>query len=62
MDKICFIVAIIGVFAGMIGCGYAMSQLLRAIGLPSSVQLISCMITLIFVGYRFNRFETIIKR
>ncbi len=62
LDKICFIVALIGMFAGMIACSYGVYRLLGLINAPDSVQLISCIITAPLVGYCFNRFETIVKR
>jgi hypothetical protein len=62
MDKICFVVAIIGMVAGMFACGYIFSMLLKCIGASVTIQVLSGMVVTIFVGYSCNRFETIIKR
>lgn len=62
MDKICLVVALIGMVAGMLACSYTVYTLLKLINAPDSIQVLSAMFTMPLVGYCFNRFETIIHR
>jgi hypothetical protein len=61
-DKICVVVAIIGMFAGMFACGYGMYKLLEIFNVPNTIRLLTFIATAPFVGYCFNRFETIVRR
>jgi len=61
LDVVCIIVACIGIFAGAVGCGYAVYSLLEYINVPDGIACIAFMATMIFVEYSINRLIMIEK-